>query len=79
MIDATIVRADQHSAGVKDSSAEQEDIGRSKGGLSTKIHGVVDALGNPTNFFYYWSSIGLGWGRCSITDGKSGSSIRGKS
>ena len=28
-----------------------EDIGRSKGGLSTKIHGVVDALGNPTNFF----------------------------
>ena len=28
-----------------------EDIGRSKGGLSTKIHGVVDALDNPTNFF----------------------------
>ena len=51
MIDATIVRAHQHSAGAKDSSAEQEDIGRSKGGLSTKIHGVVDALGNPTNFF----------------------------
>jgi len=51
MIDATIVRAHQHSAGAKNSSAQQEDIGRSKGGLSTKIHGVVDALGNPTNFF----------------------------
>jgi transposase len=26
-------------------------IGRSKGGLSTKIHATVDALGNPTGFF----------------------------
>ena len=51
MIDATIVRAHQHSAGAKHSSAEQEDIGRSKGGLSTKIHVVVDALGNPMLFF----------------------------
>jgi transposase len=51
MIDATIVRAHQHSAGVKASRAEQEAIGRSKGGLSTKIHTVVDALGNPTDFF----------------------------
>jgi transposase len=51
MIDATIVRAHQHSAGAKASRAEQEAIGRSKGGLSTKIHTVVDALGNPTDFF----------------------------
>lgn len=48
---STIVRADQHSAGAKDSSTEQENIGRSAGGLSTKIHGTVDALGNPTHFF----------------------------
>lgn len=27
-----------------------EAIGRSKGGLSTKIHATVDALGNPLNF-----------------------------
>ncbi len=27
-----------------------EAIGRSKGGLSTKIHATVDALGNPTGF-----------------------------
>ena len=26
-------------------------IGRSRGGLSTKIHTLVDALGNPLNFF----------------------------
>ena len=25
-------------------------IGRSRGGLSTKIHALVDALGNPTQF-----------------------------
>jgi len=51
MLDATIVRAHQHSAGAKQSSAAQEAIGRSKGGLSTKIHTVTDALGNPTHFF----------------------------
>jgi transposase len=45
MIDSTIVRAHQHSAGLG------EDIGRSRGGLSTKIHTVVDALGNPCLFF----------------------------
>jgi len=28
-----------------------EAIGRSKGGLSTKIHATVDALGNPTGFY----------------------------
>jgi len=51
MLDATIVRAHQHSAGANQSSADQEAIGRSKGGLSTKIHTVTDALGNPTHFF----------------------------
>lgn len=51
MIDATIVRAHQHSSGAMNSSAEEEAIGRSVGGLSTKIHAVVDALGNPTFFF----------------------------
>ena len=51
MIDATIVRAHQHSAGAKQSCTQQEDIGRGSGGLSTKIHTVVDSLGNPTLFF----------------------------
>jgi transposase len=29
---------------------KQEAIGRSKGGLTTKIHALVDALGNPVDF-----------------------------
>jgi transposase len=30
--------------------ADDEAIGRSRGGLSTKIHAAVDALGNPLRF-----------------------------
>ena len=29
---------------------EDRAIGRSRGGLSTKIHALVDALGNPVGF-----------------------------
>jgi transposase len=50
MIDSTIVRAHQHSAGAQ-KSGEDQAIGRSRGGLSTKIHALVDALGNPIDFF----------------------------
>ena len=47
MIDSTIVRAHQHSAGAQKKPAQDQAIGRSRGGLSTKIHALVDALGNP--------------------------------
>ena len=30
---------------------EDQAIGRSRGGLSTKIHTMADALGNPAGFF----------------------------
>jgi transposase len=49
MIDSSIVRAHQHSS-VAEKDRESQAIGRSKGGLSTKIHTVVDALGNPIIF-----------------------------
>ena len=49
MIDSSIVRAHQHSSVAK-KDREAQAIGRSKGGLSTKINTVVDALGNPINF-----------------------------
>ena len=49
MIDSTIVRAHQHSAGAPKKD-ENQALGRSKGGLSTKIHALVDALGNPLRF-----------------------------
>ncbi len=34
----------------KKKEVNDEAIGRSKGGLSTKIHATCDALGNPTGF-----------------------------
>lgn len=48
MIDGTIVRAHQHSAGSK--KRQNQAIGRSAGDLSTKIHATCDGLGNPTGF-----------------------------
>jgi len=50
MIDSTIVRAHQQSAGAQ-KVGEDQAIGRSRGGLRTKIHTLVDALGNPLGFF----------------------------
>jgi transposase len=45
MIDATIVRAHACAAGY--GNQDNEGLGRSKGGFSTKIHAKVDSLGNP--------------------------------
>lgn len=50
MIDSTIVRAHACSSGYQKDSASAEALGRSKGGFSTKIHTLVDALGNPLKF-----------------------------
>ena len=48
MLDSTVIRAHQHSAGARNSTAEQEALGRSRGGVSTKIHVAVDGVGKPT-------------------------------
>src|SRR6516164_7219806 len=45
---ASTARAHQHSAGQKNSTPEQEQLGRWRGGVSTKIHVAVDGLGKPT-------------------------------
>lgn len=47
IIDASIVRAHQDATGGRKGGTEC--IGRSRGGPSTKIHAVVDGLGNPLN------------------------------
>ena len=47
MIDSTIVRAHASSASFLH---KREALGRSKGGFSTKIHALTDALGNPLKF-----------------------------
>ncbi|HLK96246.1 MAG TPA: transposase [Hymenobacter sp.] len=44
-VDSTTVKAHQAAAGQK-STARRECFGRSCGGLGTKVHVVVDALGN---------------------------------
>jgi transposase len=50
MIDSTIVRAHACSAGYGKNTQKKEALGRSKGGFTTKIHALVDALGNPLKF-----------------------------
>lgn len=44
-MDSTINRAHQHASGA--AKGEETAIGRSKGGLTTKVHVLADAHGNP--------------------------------
>ncbi|MBA3284685.1 MAG: IS5 family transposase [Nitrosopumilus sp.] len=50
MIDGSIVRAHACASGYKKNSQEEQALGRSKGGFTTKIHALVDALGLPIRF-----------------------------
>jgi transposase len=50
MIDSTIVRAHACAAGYVKYTQPYEALGRSKGGFSTKIHALVDALGYPLKY-----------------------------
>ncbi|BFU88864.1 MAG: IS5 family transposase [Nitrospira sp.] len=50
LLDSTIGRTHQHSAGAKRGDRTTECSGRSKGGLTTKIHAPGEALGNSTGF-----------------------------
>lgn len=50
MIDTTMIRAHACSSGYHKDSQAEEALGRSRGGFTTKIHAVVDALGNPLKF-----------------------------
>ena len=49
-IDSTINRAHACAAGAAGSNAEAEALGRSRGGFSTKVHALTDALGLPLGF-----------------------------
>lgn len=48
MPDTTIVRVHQHGTGAK--GQHKQAVGRSRSGLTTQIHAVVDALGNLPKF-----------------------------
>ncbi len=48
ILDSTIVRAHPCAAGAeKNGTVAEQALGRSRGGCSTKIHVLVDGLGNP--------------------------------
>ncbi|MCY0150846.1 IS5 family transposase [Hoeflea sp. G2-23] len=49
IVDSIIIRAHQHAAGAKKGAGDQA-LGRSRGGLSTKIHMAVRGLGCPVHF-----------------------------
>ena len=48
MVDATIVKVHRHGQGAK--GDQSQAIGRSKGGMTTKILALTDALGNLVRF-----------------------------
>jgi transposase len=50
MMDATIVRAHACAAGSRTGNQEEEGLGRSVGGFTSKIHMSTDALGNVLDF-----------------------------
>ncbi len=45
MIESTVVRAHQHATCIMQGATEE--FGRSRGGITTKIHAVVNANGLP--------------------------------
>jgi IS5 family transposase len=47
MSDTSVVRVHQHGACIADNN--QQGMGRSRGGLTSKIHAVVDANGPPVH------------------------------
>lgn len=50
IVDSTVVRAHACAAGYKKDSQNEQALGRSRGGFSTKIHILSDALGNPLKY-----------------------------
>ncbi len=48
-IDSTVAHVHQHAAGAK--KAGDQALGRSRGGLSTKVHVAVDGIGSPVRIF----------------------------
>ena len=48
MVDATITKAQRFASGAR--GGGEEDLGRSRGGLTTKIHTLVDGRGRPLRY-----------------------------
>lgn len=49
-VDGTIIRAHQHAAGAKTGRPAAQTLGRSQGGVSTKVHLRAEGAGKPMAF-----------------------------
>ncbi|MGA5005747.1 IS5 family transposase [Streptomyces koyangensis] len=49
-VDSTVVRAHQHAAGARKGGLRDAALGRSRGGLTSKIHLACDGRGRPLGF-----------------------------
>ena len=49
-IDSSYVKVHQHATGAAGTTKEEEAIGKSRGGNTSKIHSRCDAHGNPVQF-----------------------------
>ncbi|WP_458387133.1 IS5 family transposase [Rhizobium pisi] len=74
MIDSTIVRAHQQAASGKGGPKDQA-LGRSRGGLTTKIHMLADALGRPLRFIVTAGQVGDITQAPALLDGQSGDAV----
>jgi transposase len=50
MLDSTVVRAHPKASGYEKNGNNKQALGRSKGGFTTKLHVLTDALGHPLKF-----------------------------
>ncbi|MCP3392301.1 IS5 family transposase [Bradyrhizobium sp. CCGB12] len=74
MIDSTIVRAHQQATSGKGGPKNQA-LGRSRGGLTTKIHMLADALGRPLRFIVTAGRVGDITQAPTLLDGQSGDAV----
>jgi|TARA_X000000368_G_scaffold374763_1_gene326681 hypothetical protein len=58
MIDATYLKAHRTASSLRVKKGLGRLIGRTKGGMNTKLHAVTDANGRPISFFMTTDYIG---------------------
>lgn len=73
MIDSTIVRAHQQAASGK--GGQGSGVGAFRGGLTTKIHMLVDALGRPIRFIVTAGQVGDMTQAPALLKGQSGDAV----
>jgi len=69
MLDSTACKAQRFASGAR--GGGEEDLGRSRGGLTTKIHALVDGLGRPLCFLLTPGQAADGWQARSLLEGLS--------